>query len=72
MHYNLSDIGITYYNVSNMDSDAIDKARKHCMLLLSKINKTYNGIEGSKRNQTITFLVDLTEEEADIIERNKL
>lgn len=66
MRFDILENGIKYYNVSNLDSVAIEKTEEHCVKLLSKINKIYEYFEGTR--DTITFVCKLTEEEVELLE----
>lgn len=63
--FDVHENGITYNNVSNINSRQINSANNHCIKLLKKINRQYNGISGNK--STITFELDLSEEEMEVL-----
>ncbi|MEK6883298.1 MAG: hypothetical protein AABY22_26965 [Nanoarchaeota archaeon] len=69
--FTINSDGIEYHDVSNLDSDKIDAAADHCIDFLNKINRTYDCMSGSKRNRTLKFELELSEEEYEILEKLK-
>ena len=64
MNYTVNSDGIMFREVSNVNSNALIEAERECLKLLKKIGKSsYDSYGGTKT--TITFYIELTEEEVE-------
>jgi len=67
MEYFANPDGITFKGVSNMNGSSIERARKECKRLLKTIGRAI-GDEFGGTETTVTFYIDLTDEEIEKLE----
>ena len=70
MYYTVNPDGITFHGVSNMNASSITKAKRECKKLLKTIGKVIEDDFGGTET-TVTFYIDLTDEEIEQLENGK-